>query len=353
MYISPPFTFCTFKYSHANLCWKPCRIRTINTLFSVSDDHLEKTAELLVGYGLRGNTHRTYSSAQRRYLNFCLEFNLTNLPASERVLLKYIAHLFQGGLKGSSIKVYLAAVRSLHVFSNLPPPMHSEKIVLALKGAARLSAPADRKLPITYQILTEILHKLEGRPDQLVLQTAMCVTFFGCFRAGELFPPDNQTFTPTKHVTYGDLSIDQNLRALTINLKQSKTDTYNRGVEVKIGCSGTPTCAYCIMQVFISQHPRPTCDSPLFMAPNLLAIRKPYFISATKLALALSGHDPSEYSGHSYRAGSATSGASSGMSAWELKLLGRWSSDAYQIYLRNPNLVSAFAQRLATPDNNA
>jgi hypothetical protein len=311
---------------------------------------LEQTAELLVGYGLRGNTHKTYSSAQRRYLNFCIEFHFLSIPASEGVLLKYIAYLFQSGLKGSSIKVYLAAVRSLHIFCNLQPPSHSDKIVLALKGAARLSAPADRKLPITYLILTEIMSKLEGRPDALLLKTAMCVAFFGCFRAGELFLSDHEKFVPHKHVTYGDLSIDYNLCNLTIRLKQSKTDTYDKGVDVKIGCSGTPTCAYCLMLSFISQHPCPVRESPLFMAPNLLALRKPHFISITKLTLALSGHDPSRYSGHSYRAGSATTGAASGMSAWELKLLGRWSSDAYQIYLRNPQLVSAFAQRLASLD---
>ena len=181
-------------------------------------------------------------------------------------------------------------------------------------------------------------------------KTAMCVAFFGCLRAGELFPPDNEAFSPLRHVTYGDLSIDAYLSTITIRLKQSKTDILNKGVEVKMGCSATPICAYCIMCSFVGQHPCPAQNSPLFMGPNTLALRKPYFVSTTKLLLACSGYDPSAYSGHSFRAGSATTRATIGMSAWELKLLGRWSSNAYQVYLRNPQLVSAFAQRLATPE---
>jgi hypothetical protein len=124
----------------------------------------------------------------------------------------------------------------------------------------------------------------------------------------------------------------------------------NQGVIVKIGCSGTIVCAYCLMQRFLGQHPCPEPKAPLFLDSYMLVLRKSHFVSTTKLILAMSGHDPSLYSGHSFRAGSATTGASAGFSAWELKMLGRWSSNAYQIYLRNPELVGAFAKRLALPE---
>jgi hypothetical protein len=300
----------------------------------------------LVGEGLRGNTHKTYTSAQRKYLNFCIEFNLRSLPATDTVLIQYVAFLFNKGLKGSTIKVYLSAVRSLHVFSNLPPPVHSEKLLLALKGASKMSSPPDRKLPITYQLLSEMLPYLEGRHDELLLKTVMCTTFFGCFRAGEVCLPDKETFSARAHLTYGDVTFDAALSTVTLHLKQSKTDTLNQGVHVKIGCSGTLVCAYCLLQRFIDQHPCPMPHSPLFVDNSMLILRKSYLISTTKLVLALMGYDPSKYSGHSYRAGSATTGAAAGFSAWELKMLGRWSSNAYQLYLRKPELASAFAQRL-------
>ena len=73
---------------------------------------------------------------------------------------------------------------------------------------------------------------------------------------------------------------------------------------------------------------------------------KEHFVSATKLGIAMLGLNPSEYTGHSYRAGSATTASMVGFSSWELKMLGRWESGVYSIYLRKPELVASFAKRL-------
>jgi hypothetical protein len=78
------------------------------------------------------------------------------------------------------------------------------------------------------------------------------------------------------------------------------------------------------------------------------ALKKGYLVSTTRLYLAMLGHDPALFSGHSYRAGSATTGANIGMSAWEIKMVGRWSSECYNVYLRNPDIVTTFAEKLAS-----
>ena len=77
-------------------------------------------------------------------------------------------------------------------------------------------------------------------------------------------------------------------------------------------------------------------------------LKKNYFVSVTRLALSASGFNPSDYSGHSFRAGAATTAGDNNFEEWELKMLGRWASSAYSIYLRNPKVVTKFAQRLAT-----
>ena len=65
----------------------------------------------------------------------------------------------------------------------------------------------------------------------------------------------------------------------------------------------------------------------------------------------MTGREPSLYSGHSLRAGAATIGAELRFENWEIKLLGRWTSDAYMLYIRNPKLLSTFANRLAEQSN--
>ena len=71
--------------------------------------------------GLAESTHLSCSSEQRLFIDFCLDFGALNagdsiLPASEITLLRFISYLSSRDYKPSTIKGYLSAVRSLHVF---------------------------------------------------------------------------------------------------------------------------------------------------------------------------------------------------------------------------------------------
>jgi hypothetical protein len=99
---------------------------------------------------LKPNTKRTYSAVQNRFLNLCSNYNLVPMPATEETLLLYVAFLFDCNLKGSSIRVYLAAVKCLHVFSGFDYPADMFRLKLAVKGAVTQSPSPVRKLPITF-----------------------------------------------------------------------------------------------------------------------------------------------------------------------------------------------------------
>ena len=87
-------------------------------------------------------------------------------------------------------------------------------------------------------------------------------------------------------------------------------------------------------------------SDPLFQVSKNVVLKKSYFIDALKMSLIELGLNPHLYGGHSFRSGSATSASIKGFNEWELKLLGRWESNVYTIYLRKPELVASFAQRL-------
>ena len=85
-----------------------------------------------------------------------------------------------------------------------------------------------------------------------------------------------------------------------------------------------------------------------FFSVNGIVLTKDLFIRETRLRVAMIGLDPLQYSGHSFRSGSATTAAMAGMSDWEIKVLGRWTSDAYQRYIRAPvTMLSSFASRMS------
>ena len=58
------------------------------------------------------------------------------------------------------------------------------------------------------------------------------------------------------------------------------------------------------------------------------------FISKVRSALAVLGYDEAAYAGHSFRIGAATTAAERGIEDSLIKMMGRWESSAYQLYVR-------------------
>lgn len=83
---------------------------------------LDKTAGSLFTKGIAESTQRTYKSGQTRFLNFCALGNFTAVPVTETVLCYFVARLSNEGLKHRTIKVYLSAVRHLHIAEGKEDP---------------------------------------------------------------------------------------------------------------------------------------------------------------------------------------------------------------------------------------
>ena len=77
--------------------------------------HLQVALQEYFANGAARSTWRTYAVGQRRYLSFCAAARRQAVPTTETSLMLFATHLATSGLAYTSIKVYLAAVRHLHV----------------------------------------------------------------------------------------------------------------------------------------------------------------------------------------------------------------------------------------------
>ena len=244
--------------------------------------------------------------------------------------------LLADNLTHASIKVYLSAVRSLHIDHGLSDPfVNCLRLQRLLRGIKRVQGPvSSRRLPITLDHLRAIQHRLDfSRRDHVMLWAACCLGFFGFLRAGEFTV--NSAFQPSIHMTVADLQADSlvNPTCFKVHIKCSKTDPFRMGCDIYVGRGEGPVCPIRALGNFLAL--RGSSEGPLFTFSDGRPLTRQQLSSTVQSILHSAGYTGS-YSGHSFRIGAATTAAARGVPDHLIKTLGRWSSDAYQIYIRTP-----------------
>ena len=166
-----------------------------------------------------------------------------------------------------------------------------------------------------------------------MLWAACCLGFFGFLRAGEFTV--NSAFQPSIHMTVADLQADSlvNPTCFKVHIKCSKTDPFRMGCDIYVGRGEGPVCPIRALGNFLAL--RGSSEGPLFTFSDGRPLTRQQLSSTVQSILHSAGYTGS-YSGHSFRIGAATTAAARGVPDHLIKTLGRWSSDAYQIYIRTP-----------------
>ena len=99
------------------------------------------------------STRKTYSSGERRFLDFCTlhsPHKSTPIPTDKATLIQYVAHLAKT-ITHFSIKGYLAAVRHLRICSGYDLDLKKFiRLQLVCRGIKRSQGDSSRvRLPIT------------------------------------------------------------------------------------------------------------------------------------------------------------------------------------------------------------
>ena len=119
-----------------------------------------------------------------------------------------------------------------------------------------------------------------------------------------------------------------------IRIKCSKTDQFGNGVNIYLQRTGASLCPVSALLDYLSV--RGLTDGPLFLCSDGQPLSRVLLVSNVRSALASLGINVDHFSGHSFRIGAASTALHAGVSDAKIKMLGRWESSAYQLYLRTP-----------------
>ena len=313
---------------------------------------LEKLVRELFASGVAERTRFSYSSAQRRYLAFCNMYQISPLPLTETSTCLFAAFLTHQGLKAQSISSYPSALCYLQVSIGLQATLRSEWPCLQyiLKGIARCQRrPVQRRLPITVGIMRQLQSgcssELQDAYESRLLWAACCLGYFGFMRAGE-FTATSQDNLPT--VMASDVAVDSHHSPslLRVKLRRAKTDPFDRGVDIYFGRTSTNLCPMAAILHYLAICP--AGEGALLVHADRTPLTREQFVRMVRRLLRTANVDVSAYSGHSFRIGAATAAAAAGVPTHFIKMLGRWESEAYQLYLRTPcESLSGISQLIA------
>ncbi|XP_078681567.1 uncharacterized protein LOC144916320 [Branchiostoma floridae x Branchiostoma belcheri] len=194
-----------------------------------------------------------------------------------------------------------------------------------------------QKLPITPEILLSIRSLLDlRRPLHATLWAVFCIGFFTLLRKSNLVPPSRAAFSADKHLTRASLQLTPD--GLIVRITWSKTRQFRQKV-LQLPVAAIPGHPLCPRAAYLHMtHLLPASgDSPAFLVPgsdgSLVSLTHSTLVSHLKTLLQAAGFPSNKFSGHSFRRGGATFAWHCGADPQTIKLMGDWSSDAYEVYL--------------------
>ena len=132
-------------------------------------------------------------------------------------------------------------------------------------------------------------------------------------------------FDPAVNLCVEDISLFTDY--VILRLKESKTDPFRKGIDIKLFKIDGPICPFSALRKYFSvrktKFVKMSPMDPLFVIDSHQALSRQYFLDKVKFIFHLCGYDPTLYNGHSFRSGTATSAGKALVEDHMINILGR------------------------------
>jgi integrase len=251
------------------------------------------------------STRRAYQSDLAHFENWG-----GSVPATPAVVASYLAAHAES-LTVATLVRRVATISKAHQAKDLTNPCRAEIVRATLRGIKRTFGTAQREAkPLLREDLFLILDGLGGGMKDVRDRALLLLGFAGGFRRSELVGLDRNDI---EHVRQG----------IVINLRRSKVDQEGRGRKLGVPNGRTQHCPVAALDKWLALSK--IVDGQLFRPVDRHSYIRPERLSGdavsniVKECAAAAGIDPDGFSGHSLRAGFATSAAQAGVSSWRIR----------------------------------
>jgi integrase len=286
---------------------------------------------------LAQNTLRGYESDWKDFAAWCQQKGREALPAEAATASLYFVDRSRI-LTTASLTRRIAAISKRHAQAGFVSPTKQPEFREVMAGIrkSKKGRPQTAKAALLNSDLIEILEQIEENDDLHKLQAArdralLIIGFTGALRRSELVNLDVEDIVRTRE-------------GIILWLRWSKTDQEGKGTELAIPKGRKPaTCPVAILDTWLTRA-KINCG-PVFRKVRQNGVVENKRLSDRSVALILkrcvghAGFAPDEFSGHSLRAGFATSAAAAGASERDIMKHTRHKSEQMvRRYIRKGSL---------------
>jgi integrase len=309
---------------HVSLSSPTKEVLHTSAIRCMRDAEAEQIEDLL-RHSLAANTIRAHQSDMQHYLGWG-----GKMPAMPSEIAAYIA-AYAGKLAVSTVERRIATLSKAHDTLRVDNPCRSPLVKATLQGLRRKHGTVQKQAkPLVKEELFAILDAMGDGMKDVRDRALLLLGFAGGFRRSELMGLD---VADIEHVRQG----------IIITLRRSKTDQDGAGRKIGIPHGRTRHCPVTSVSDWLTRSG--ITEGAIFRPINRHGQLQSDRLSGDAVSevirerLTAAGLDPEGYSGHSLRAGFATSAAQAGASTLKIRAQTGHASDAMlSRYIRDGEL---------------
>ncbi len=301
-----------------------------------STGELQARLQCLLGATLSDASTKTFYRAWDAICKFLVARGCkTTTPVSTEALALFISHLDIAGYAPSTISTYISAIAYVHKMSGVSDPANSFIIRKLLEALPKTSSVSQTCLPITLDLLHKLISSIsclfQGY-DRALYAAVFSLAFHLCARVGELTVSNGNLCNVLccDHLTIS--RSDSRILKLTVIFEHYKHKRQKMSGSRMVLPTGDAFCPLEYLSAYLQICPQ---------IPGILFLRSsghPLHSTDVTRALHRCIHhlrlDIKCFSTHGFRIGGTTEGAVHGASDAQLRMLGRWKSNAFLSYIR-------------------